>query len=209
MNYVDLVTSQHSQRPKFTALLAAVTAPLQQVQDALLGVPSKFDLDTATGDQLDTLGRWVGMGRSLVIPLAQDFFSWNTVGLGWNQANWKGPYVSSVGITVLGDDLYRLAIRAKILKNYTDGTAEQLVQILAPALQSLGVTLVPVDKFDMSLDLHVIGAPDAQVLELINRGYIVPKPMGVRINVVMGGGSGTHLFALDDAASGLDVGTFA
>jgi hypothetical protein len=46
------------------------------------------------------------------------------------------------------------------------------------------------------------------MMELIQRGFIVPKPMGVRINVVLGPDSGGAIFALDDPTAGLDAGAF-
>lgn len=209
MDYASLVTSQHNQRPNFMAVLEALTRPLADCVQVTADLPEHFNIDTAIGAQLDIIGRWVGLSRLLMVPLDENFFSWNVVGKGWNEANWKGPFTSSVGISSMGDDLYRLALKTKIAKNYWQGTNEEMQEILAASLASEGLYLVPVDGMDMSLTVHIQGTPTAQVRELIERGYITPKPMGVRINNSDDGGTGLLWFALDSATSGLDQGIFS
>lgn len=210
-DYSKLITSEHADKPKFAGAVQALTQPLLDIQAATLGLPQEFDLDAAVGAQLDAVGLWVGLSRELLVPIANAFFSFDTPGLGWDEGVWKGPYESTAGISKLDDASYRVAIRAKILKNYWNGTNQEHIDILEHDLADLGVSLVPVDMYDMSINLHVLGTPSLMVLALIQRGYIVPKPTGVRINLIIGGvpDPGTTLFALDDASAGLDVGSFA
>jgi hypothetical protein len=63
--YLSLITSEHNQRPNFMAWIAALCQPSVDQQNQLANFPSLFDIDVAVGDQLDKIGQWVGVSRSL------------------------------------------------------------------------------------------------------------------------------------------------
>jgi hypothetical protein len=56
--YTDRVTAQHSDKPKYMAMVAAVTQCFVNQQNFLGDVPASFDLDVAIGKQLDIVGEW-------------------------------------------------------------------------------------------------------------------------------------------------------
>ncbi len=209
-DYTTLITSEHADKPRFVAVVDALTKPLSDVAALATSLTAAFDLDLAIGAQLDAVGKWAGLSRTFTVPITGAFFSFNIVGLGWNEGSWKGAFVSTAGMTSLDDEAYRTAIRARIAKNYWTGTNVEQRAILHADLAPFGIDLIPIDNFDMSMTLHVMGTPAPVTMELIRRGYIIPKPCGVRLNIVMGpevGGGG--LFALDDPVAGLDAGAFA
>ncbi|SCB10344.1 Protein of unknown function [Cupriavidus alkaliphilus] len=129
-DYTGLVTSEHSQRPKFMSVVAALAQPMVDLMNLLGGMPDKFDLDQAVGAQLDDVGRWVGISRRVSTPLTGVYFSFDTPGVGFDQGSWKGPFDSDTGLTLLDDDTYRLVLRAKIGANHWDGTLESTAGIL-------------------------------------------------------------------------------
>lgn len=128
--YTGLITSEHADKPKFTAMVSAVAQCFVDQQNALGNFIPSFDLDEAVGDQLDTLGAWVGIGRRVRTPLTGVYFSFDIAGVGFDQGVWQGPFDPSTGITVLDDDTYRLLIRAKIGANHWDGTLASSAAIL-------------------------------------------------------------------------------
>lgn len=128
--YTGLITSEHADKPKFTAMVSAVAQCFVDQQNALGTFIPSFDLDEAVGDQLDTLGAWVGIGRRVRTPLTGVYFSFDIAGVGFDQGVWQGPFDPSTGITVLDDDTYRLLIRAKIGANHWDGTLASSAAIL-------------------------------------------------------------------------------
>lgn len=67
--YTKLITSEHNQRPNFMAMIAATVQPSVDTQNLLAGFAQLFDLDSATGDQLDKLGEWIGVSRNLIITI--------------------------------------------------------------------------------------------------------------------------------------------
>lgn len=128
--YTGLITSEHADKPKFNAMVSAVAQCFVDQQNALGNFIPSFDLDEAVGDQLDTLGAWVGISRRVRTPLTGVYFSFDIAGVGFDQGVWQGPFDPSTGITLLDDDTYRLLIRAKIGANHWDGTLASSAAIL-------------------------------------------------------------------------------
>jgi len=129
-DYTGLITSEHNQRPKFMAVVAALAQPMVDLMGVLESMPPKFDLDEAVGAQLDDVGRWVGISRIIRTPLTNVYFSLDLDGIGFDQGIWKGPFDPDTGLTTLDDDTYLAVIRAKIGANHWDGTMEGSVAIL-------------------------------------------------------------------------------
>lgn len=212
-DYSDLVTSEHNQRPKFMAVVAALAQPMVDLQNVLASMPGKYDLDEAVGVQLDAVGEWVGISRNVNTPLTGVYFSLDTEGLGFDQGNWKGPFDPDTGLTRLDDDSYRLVIRAKIGANHWDGTLGSSAEILNSIFN--GDTYVFIqDNQDMSMTIGISGViPSAVFLALLANGLIPLKPEGVRVNIVIVTSvDGAPIFGFDmsnDLVAGFDTGAWA
>ncbi len=181
--YVNLITSEHNTKPRFTNMVALVCSPLSSNQKLLAKMPGGyFDLDLATGQQLDMIGLWLGLGRRVLAPISGVYFSFDTVGLGWDQGVWKGPYDPDSGLVDLDDGTYRTMLKAKIGANQWDGTLESYQTILANIFAGTGTIAYARDYQDMSIDVVLTGtAPSALLLSLLQNGYFPLKPMTVRI----------------------------
>lgn len=82
--YTDLITNYHATKPIFFEHVDLSTRPLIDITGATLGLVSAFDIDTAVGVQLDTLGLWIGRSRIVSQPISGVYFSWDTDGLGYD-----------------------------------------------------------------------------------------------------------------------------
>lgn len=209
-DYTSLITSEHKDKPKFSAMVQAVTGAVDSVTDALLGMPQDFDIDTAVGAQLDIVGLWVGISRKIATPLLV-FFSFDTDGLGFDEGNIKGPYDPDTGLVSLDDDTYRVILKARIGANNWDGTLPSLIDIYALVFAGTGSVVFVVDNQDMSIDFYVAGiAPSALMTALLKDGYFPLKPSGVKINsYTKSSVAGAPMFGFDienDYISGFDVG---
>ncbi len=178
--YTDYITSQH-RRPRFIAVIDAVTAPLVEVQEALALLRRAFDLDTAVGRQLDRVGEWIGRTRQIATPLTDVYFSLGVEGVGFGEGTWKGPYDPDTGLVALPDDSYRLLLRAKVAANRWDGTVPGAYDAWAEVFGVDSLILIQ-DNQDMSMTVGVAGRkPDAVMLALLTGGYLPLKPEGVRV----------------------------
>ena len=130
--YLALVPSQHADKPRFMATLRAFLEPLCAMQELATQMGNAYDVDTAVGEQLDVIGRWVGIARSAPGILDGFIFTWDdTERTGWDNGIWEGY---AAGAYELPDDLYRTQIKAKIIANRWDGSIPGAYEILENAL---------------------------------------------------------------------------
>lgn len=177
--YLNLVTSEHRDKPVFIATLTAnLNAPLE-LKRVLESIGEKFDVDTAVGVQLDIVGEWVGISRNVTTPIPGVFFSWDAdYTLGWEFGVWQDG--SETEITVLPDDVYRTLIKAKIAANRWDGTTDGAYDIWELVFTNL--TILIQDYQNMSYSLALVGGiVDSLTFALLTGGYIPLKPEGVRV----------------------------
>lgn len=156
--YLDNITSQHRDKPKFIAWLSSSLNIIDHAYIMTKNMDNDFDLDNAIGKQLDILGQIIGRKRTLTFqPL-----------------NGHNP--------VLDDETYKLALKAKVAMNMWDGKIESAYEIWNNIFDDIGLQLQ--DNQDMSLTAYVTGYVNQIRQDLIQHGYIVPKPEGVRINYI-------------------------
>lgn len=194
--YLNLVPSQHRQRPRYMATVEALLTPMEAVADLLEEMRTAFDLDTAVGVQLDAVGVRVGRTRHLHTPLTGVYFSWNTESVGWSEGVWKGKYDPEAGMVSLPDDMYRMLLKAKVAANRWDGTIPGAYEVWEIAFADLGSIILIQDNQDMSMVVGIAGMPLNPVFEqLLLQGYVPLKPEGVRINWYAVTPDGGPLFA--------------
>lgn len=179
--YLDLIPSANRQKPKFVATVQANLAVPLRVQELLRSMVPIFDVDSAVGDQLDIIGKWVGITRNVSIPIPNVYFSWDDVyTLGWEYGTWR-PSLAPDSVTSLPDDAYRTLIKAKIAANNWDGTTSGAYAIWDSLFTTFRILIQ--DNMDMSYDLAIVGGiVDSLTLALITGGYIPLKPEAIRVN---------------------------
>lgn len=191
-DYLNLITSEH-RKPKFQAMVQVYAQWAVDRRNLLASFQTKFDLDTAVGVQLDVLGLWANISRSVVVIPSEAFPAPN-------------PYV-----VVLDDTTYRRAIKACVMANHWDGTPAMLATILSTFYQPRGISAGVRDNQDMSIDVYLSGGnPTDAEAALLSQMIIPVRPAGVRINNSFISPTGP-LFGLDvenALISGVDVGSF-
>ena len=183
--YTGLLTSAHGTKPRFVATVSTITAPCAKLQAELVALRQAFDLDTAIGVQLDTIGLWVGQSRRVPVPLTGVYFAWGGApSVGWGAGVWKGQFDPATALVDLPDDLYRALLKAKVILNRWSGS---YVEAYAAWLHAFGPEHVVaiLDHQDMSMTISMSGTPLSEAQRaLIVHGAIHFKPHGVRVNYV-------------------------
>lgn len=210
-DYLNLITSEHRQKPKYIEMVGQIVSLPVHIQDLLTSMVPLFDLDVAIGQQLDVIGEWVGVSRNVNIPSAGVYFSWDAdYTLGWDYGSWP-PVNAPSTITVLPDDAYRTLIRGKIASNQWDGTTEGAYLIWDRVFPTLKILIQ--DNQNMTMDIGIYGGiVDSLTLALLTGGYIPLKPEGVHVNEYFIPVNDGPLFAWDvetDFLSGWDTGSWA
>ena len=189
-DYTQYITSQHNQRQRFVDTVFALTDMAQAIRDVIDSIPGEFDLDTAVGAQLDIIGLWVGQSRYLKDALPGEFFGFhdtpNALGFGeLGMPNIGGRWLdignSSMTTSTLNDVLYRMLLRARIVKNHYRGG---FAGIIAGAAQIFGNnTRVSVtDLGNMAMRVN-IGRRLSKIEQAMTvKLDIIPRPAGVLID---------------------------
>lgn len=186
-DYTQLITSEHNKRPKYTAMIAAVTQAWANIYDFTLGIPAAFDLDSAFGAQLDVIGLWVGQSRLIPNVLLVQYFNFDGQPAALNFGEEGDPAVggrfyneddSLAGSSILADPEYRTVIRARIVRNTAKGLTADFIRSLtfifnAPAIID--------DRGIMAVNIYIGRPLSLTELAIITGLDILPRPSGVRV----------------------------
>lgn len=182
MNIPDRIYAQYRDKPKAVAWYAIARQLGGSIEAAAQAVRKSYDIDTAVGEQLNVIGRIVVAPRSFVgsIPMNPGLFDLTDGDeFGDDDAMFSALTIDQDG--QLSDELYRLVIKAKIVKNNGDATIENILDgmnFLLPKAQVLRVT----DGEDMSFSIEFYGEiTNLERFALLNAG-LVPKPQAVQFN---------------------------
>lgn len=209
-DYIGLITSEHIRQPRYVQTVTNTVQPYVDDQRTVNSFPCLFDVDVAAGEQEDFTGQWIGKTR--YVNLGDVFFSWDVKGLGWDEANWRGPFDPPEALAVLDDEHYRLLLYASIVANHWDGSVPTAYTAWDTLFAGSGYQVVIQDfgNMTMMLGLRGAGTIDAVTQALFQNGNMDLKPEGVTlIDYVFQAEPGVPFFAFDastDAASGWDVG---
>lgn len=182
MNIPDRIYAQYRDKPKAVAWYAIARELGGSIEAAAEAVRKSYDIDTAVGEQLNVIGRIVVAPRSFVgsIPMSPGLFDLTDGDeFGDDEAMFSALTIDQDG--QLSDELYRLVIRSKIIKNNGDATIENILDgmnFLLPRADVLRVT----DGEDMSFSIEFYGQiTNLERFALLNAG-LVPKPQAVKFN---------------------------
>ena len=214
-DYINLITSEHADRPNFVATVALRCQPYVDLINFYQSVTSAYDLDTAIGAQLDVVGQWVGISRYLPVPLVGVYFTLDT-GPGLDSGIlWDG--VSPLtGLVALPDLYYRILLRAKILNNQWDGSLPMAYAIGQSIFTEFGYTLFIQDNGNLTMNLGIHGpdVPPITIQAMLINHLLDIKPATIQLTEYIWQAVPGPIFMLDAPAgsthfAGLDSGQLA
>jgi hypothetical protein len=156
-DYLSLVIPEHRSQTKFIAWLTAALDIILDIQSVLTDMKTYFDIDAAVGDQLDAIGVILGQSRLL-------------------------DFQPTSGSALLDDDNYRLVLRAKILRNQWDGTLSGYKSMMSTVLSGYEAVIVDYQNMTIDVAMVLLGSTNTLAGELLESGYLLPKPSGVATN---------------------------
>lgn len=182
MNIPDRIYAQYRDKPKAVDWYAIARKLGGSIEAAAEAVRKSYDIDNVLGEQLNVIGRIVVATRNFVgsMPMNPGLFDLTDGDeFGDDEAMFSALTIDQDG--QLSDELYRLVIKAKIVKNNGDATIENILDgmnFLLPRAEVLRVT----DGEDMSFSIEFYGQiTNLERFALLNAG-LVPKPQAVRFN---------------------------
>lgn len=211
--YITLLIKQYYDQPNARAEIEAMLSEWAAIYDFFTQFSPAFDVDLATGDRLDKIGKIVGIPRNIPNVLTKFRFTFedDPIGAGFGSLFNDGvgaPFFTlteeSLTDLQLDDFDYRFFIKAKIAVNQgsaflvTDDyiSIQDVIEIL---FDGDGYVL---DNYDMTLTLYIpYGLPQDR-FNLIQKLNLLPKPQGVRYRLFFNGEVDSFGFEDDIGARG-------
>lgn len=212
-DYLDLITSQYQNSPKFLEWVRTFLAMVEDIRDLAQNLSFYFSFNQIVSPTSATL---LPSGNDYLTVKDGDFdFVAFDAAVG-DQLDILGVILGqsrtvdfnpSGGVSpTLDDNTYRILLKNKALINQWNGMSDALQTFWQTVFP--GGKVVVQDNQNMTFDIILVGAFSSIIVDLIANGYIVPRPQGVLVNYYYGE---TPFFGHDhdDAyISGHDVGNW-
>ena len=186
----ERVTEQFRGKPVFDKYLQLLLTGKEELQKVISDVMQLRSIDTATGKQLDVIGEIVGRPRGLVTsdlfyyfgfegaPQAESYGSTTdpTVGGQWYSLN------APIGVSrEPSDDEYRIILKAKIIKNRTLATPEDVIEAYKFLFGVGQVIIEETSPANVRIGIGKIltNVERGLLFDLGGAGTLLPKPVGV------------------------------
>lgn len=175
---------------EFDALMQTIIEQRSQRQCEYLQLKKYLlDIDHAEGDALDVIGRYLGQPRALINFIVDPYFGFKGAlqSEAFNIGTWYTLNAASRGsIRVLNDELYRNVIKARIIKNNSSNSRDDLIAVLkllgAKSFKLKynrhGVISVRISNRD---DVH--GLVAYYISKYMDDNSIIPRQLGYRIGI--------------------------
>lgn len=157
--YLNLITSEHSTKPKYMSWVKELLRPFIDAIKLNDDVKKAFNLNTSVGVQLDTIGKILVLDR---------------------RVNFEPTDGSS---SLLDDDNYRFILKAKVIKNQWKGTISDFYTFWNTLIGSeLDIFLVDNQNMD---PVAVVWSSQVDLMtqDLLSNNYIIPKPAGLGLTI--------------------------
>lgn len=186
MAYSDLLIWQYQGKPKALATVKMIEDEFAQSFIWLYRLQDVLNIETATGNQLDLVGKHVGQSRIVNGYTLRQFFGFKNAknALGFSKdrnggGQWyrlRDPLADSVR---LSDSDYRFLIKCRIIKNYQVGTVPNIIEACRFILGD-GCTVK--DNLNMTVTVSVVGGKLTQFARYaIENLDILPRQAGTKI----------------------------
>ena len=158
--YLNLITSEHSDKSKYMGWIRVLITPFIDSIKLNDDIKHVFNLNSATGAQLDLIGKILVLDR---------------------RVNFEPTDGSS---SVLNDDYYRVILKAKVVKNQWKGTISDFYNFWNVLFANSPLQIYLIDNQDMD-PIAVVwsSAVDDMTSDLLLNNYIIPKPAGLGLTV--------------------------
>ena len=171
------IYSQYRGKPRAVAWYNITRTIGGQFADVFQDIRTSYNIDTATTDELNVIGRIVVMDRGYEGKIIFDPIRWGS-GSRWGGSGVRHMTPVGAGSMEVSNDIYRILLKAKIAKNNSDATIEGILQSIATITDINAVRLL--DYEDMSFAVEFGETLDSVTRFVLNNFNVIPKPQGVR-----------------------------
>ncbi|MDR0454708.1 MAG: DUF2612 domain-containing protein [Deferribacteraceae bacterium] len=194
--YLAMLILQYSDMPKAKGEMTAIIGNFSKIYSLYENFRSEFDLDAATGKQLDLIGKIIGLQRNVPYAIAKRFFGFSEYEKSGAFADKNDSFLAVYPFAdkfspkytnfQMDDYTYRLFIKLKIAKNISSVymISGERTGIQEAALNAFGAAAYVIDNLNMTLTIY-INNKIAELIEYIVSLDLLPRPQGVSYKYVI------------------------
>lgn len=164
--------SQYQAKTKLMAWVGINGEVGNEIEAVYQHILDSYDIDTAGTNELDVIGRIVGVARTFDSQDYTDAFEFGATQ--FNRAQFRAG--SGINIQPLNNAIYRLLIKSKISKNSNDATIDGMIVALSFLLETDGIVVVDNEDMTFSFIFDVLTRLERIVITSFD---IIAKPQGV------------------------------
>lgn len=184
------VTEQFKNKTVYDKYLQLLLSGKVELQNIIQDTMQLRSLDTAVGRQLDVIGEIVGRPRGLVTSEIFSYFGFEGAQQGESFSSTTDPTVGGQWYSIdapygisrePSDDEYRLILKAKIIKNRTLATPEDVISAYKFLFGASQVTIAELAPAEVRIGIGKIlnNVERGLLFDLGGAGQLLPKPAGV------------------------------
>lgn len=176
------IYGQYRNKPKFVAWIGINGEIANELETAFAAIRQSYDIDSATTHELDVLGRIVGVNRSFESAIGYTPTQVGRAQVGRSQVTGATGAVNQE----LSNDIFRLLIRSKIVKNNGDATLDGTIEGLRFIIGTDDIKIDDAEDMSFSVTFGVLTMLEKQVLLAFD---IIQKPQGVGLSRILEAGT--------------------
>lgn len=144
-----------------------------------------YNIDLNSGEQLNVIGRVIGINRSIIGNIELTVFECDddSVECGNDDAQCSVQFISDN--SELDDEYFKPLLKAKVAKNTSTATIDSII-IATKAILSSDTEVRLRDSEDMTFTIEVYDGIEPIARSLLSKG-IIPTPQGVRLRGFLDG----------------------
>lgn len=204
------VISQYAKSTNLQTYIRLLVSGYGSIEKAALAVLDALSIDGAQGDLLDKLGERVGQGRELVNYEQYQFFGFDggasqpNIG-GFEETRFRDNDEPLTGNTSLADPEFRKFVRAKIIRNHSNGGPEDIMRAIELLFET---PKVDISESGAKVSYHIGRPVEVNDTFLALKPELLPTAAGVRVTQVTGGSDTPFGFDGVGLNTGLDESQF-
>ena len=188
LNHTDLLIDQYAASTRFRQFIEGITNIAQaEVVDVMLEVERGLNPDESEGILLDWLGTRLDFPRPFVTAADAEYFGFDGTetegGKPWDQAPFWTPQSGIENVEPIGDNTYRLMLKARA-RRLRGGADRETCEAVLDILFGNGY----LDETDLTAPVLRVTVTDSQAVlyNLVSNRHleaIIPKPAGVPLTL--------------------------
>lgn len=181
----DRIYAQYRVHPKTVQWYGITPTLALEICNVYQDIRNTYDIDLSIGEQLNIIGRLVGVSRNFEKFIAFDSLLWGQTISGsliqWGGVDTQWESTGKFVTEEVSDDVYKLILKSKISKNNLNTTLDDIVESII-FITGTDTPIRVIDSEDMSFKVSFQDALDDQSRSVLNTFDVVPRPQGVKYN---------------------------